>query len=151
LLKRRTFMTKSSAPTTPALHLYTGHLLREASSRVSGDLARRIAPEKVTITEWKLLRRLYDMGQSYPSALAAQMNLNSGSVTKLIDKLLHEGLVTRVADAPDRRAHPLSLTVAGRATLPRLAALAAANETAHFGALPAHDREALDRILTILG
>lgn len=116
----------------------------------SQDLNRRVEAEGLTLVEWKLLRLLCDETASPPSALAAKMSLNSGTVTKIADKLLKKGLIERIDDPRDRRGHPLSLTSAGRAKLPRLAALAQANDEASFGALSREDRESLDRILKVL-
>jgi MarR family transcriptional regulator, lower aerobic nicotinate degradation pathway regulator len=139
------------SPPVPPLRDYTGHLLWLVGTRVRRDLSQRVLAEGISVTEWKILRSLYEDGTVAPSALADRTRLNRASLTKLADKLLEKGLIERAEDRRDRRARPLSLTPAGQAKLSRLAILAAENEAANFGPLSPSDRETLDRILTILG
>ncbi|MEQ4720180.1 MarR family transcriptional regulator [Nonomuraea sp. B19D2] len=51
------------------------------------------------------------------SDLAAQTELSTSGVTRVVDRLEREGLVTRQACASDRRASYAALTEAGRARL----------------------------------
>lgn len=51
------------------------------------------------------------------SDLAAQTNLSTSGITRVIDRLEREGLVTREACATDRRAFYPRITEAGRARL----------------------------------
>ncbi len=132
------------------LTTHTGYWLRIVSNAVSQDFARRVADEGVTVAEWAVLRALYDREATAPSALAAAMGMTRGAISKLADRLIEKGLLSRAGNPADGRAHTLALTAAGRSKVPALAALADRNDAEHFGALPADERDTLDRILRTL-
>jgi DNA-binding MarR family transcriptional regulator len=69
--------------------------------------------------------------------------LTRGGVSKLVDRLVGKGLVTRRERADDRRFQSVSLTAAGRRMLPQLAALADDNDEEFFHPLSAKERAAL--------
>ncbi|MBS0332044.1 MAG: winged helix-turn-helix transcriptional regulator [Proteobacteria bacterium] len=135
----------SAVPSPLDAHL--GFWLRAVSNAVSGAFSERLAAEGVSVAEWVMLRILWDGDGSAPSVLAVKIGMTRGGVTKLADKLIAKGLVHRQASPEDGRAQTLALTPAGRALTPGLAALADANDAAFFGALPAADRETLERLL----
>jgi hypothetical protein len=68
-------------------------------------------------------------------------------VSKLADRLIAKSLLVRTADPQDGRAQTLCLTRAGRSMVPKLAALADANDAEFFDHLAPKDRAALLRIL----
>ncbi|MCD2176620.1 MarR family winged helix-turn-helix transcriptional regulator [Rhizobium sp. C1] len=129
---------------------HTGYWMRMISNAVSQDFARRLASEGVTVAEWVFLRALYDERSLSPSLLATKMGMTKGAISKLADRLLEKGLVSRTEDETDRRAHHLALSVEGRAKVPQLAALADANDAEAFGVLSAEDHAELDRLLKLL-
>lgn len=133
--------------TVPDLTDHLGYWLRQLSNHVSHAFARRLGDQGVTVAEWALMRVLYDEAPIAPSRLAARMGLTRGAVTKLADRLAAKALLDRTAHAEDGRAQTLALTEAGRAFVPRLAALADANEAACFAHLSDADRATLARIL----
>ena len=63
------------------------------------------------------------------------------------DRLIAKSLLGRTADPEDGRAQTLFLTRAGRSMVPKLAALADANDAEFFDHLAPRDRAALLRIL----
>ena len=131
----------------PALDHHLGYWLRYVSNHVSQAFARKVEAHGVTVAEWVLMRQLLDVQALAPSRLAERMGMTRGTVTKLADRLLAKSLLTRSADSTDRRAHTLSLTSAGRDLVPRLAALADANDAEFFGHLAPDDRTALAGLL----
>ncbi len=131
---------------TSALDTHLGYWLRYVSNHVSQAFARRLEDRGVTAAEWVLLRQLLE-GDAAPSRLAGQIGLTRGAVTRLADRLIAKHLVTRRASETDKRAQVLSLTEAGRALVPALAAAADANDAAFFGHLPPAARAALEAAL----
>lgn len=129
------------------LTAHTGYWLRMVSNAVSQDFARKLAAEGVTVAEWVFLRALYDVDAMAPSALAGKMGMTRGAISKLADRLIEKGLIDRVDNPDDGRAHSLSVTEAGRARVPVLAALADRNDADYFGVLSAEEQDALGRIL----
>lgn len=132
------------------LSAHTGYWLRMVSNAVSQDFARKVAGEGVTVAEWTFLRALHDVEAMAPSALADRMGMTRGAISKLADRLVEKGLVSRVDDPDDRRAQSLSLTAGGRQKVPILARLADINDAEYFSALNAEERLALDRLLKLL-
>lgn len=130
----------------PDLTAHLGYWLRYVSNHVSQAFARKVAANGVTVAEWVLMRRLLDEKEIAPSRLAERARMTRGAITKLADRLIAKSLLLRVADPQDGRAQTLSLTPAGRALVPRLAALADANDAEFFDHLSDKDRAALLRI-----
>ena len=138
-------MAPSLSPSPLTAHL--GYWLRRVSNEVSAAFATRLAELGVTVPEWVLLRTLLDEAPLAPSTLARSMGMTRGAITKLVDRLEARGLLRRDADPSDGRAQQLTLTGDGRALVPRLAAMADANDDAFFGALSPEARRALESTL----
>lgn len=136
-------------PSQPASELtaHLGYWLRQVSNHVSHAFARKVEAHGVTVAEWVLMRQLLEEEALAPSRLAERMGRTRGAISKLADRLIAKSLVARAADPEDGRAQTLALTPAGRALVPRLAALADANDAEFFDHLEPEDRAALFRIL----
>lgn len=126
------------------LESHTGFWLRFVSNHVSQGFARKVAGSGVTVAEWVILRQMLAAGETAPNRLASSCDLTRGAVSKLIDRLLRKGLVSRTTEADgDRRYQQVKLTAAGRALVPKLAALADSNDDEFFSHLCEREREAL--------
>ena len=134
-----------STQLTSDLTAHLGYWLRYVSNHVSQAFARKVEGHGVTVAEWVLLRQLLEEEALAPSRLADRMGMTRGA--KLADRLIAKSLLVRAADPDDGRAQTLSLTPAGRALVPGLAALANANDAEFFDHLAPEDRAALLRIL----
>lgn len=73
--------------------------------------------------------------------------MTRGGISKLADRLVAKGLVTRTADDEDRRYQALALTAQGRALVPVLARLADENDDEFFGDLSAADRKKIESVM----
>ncbi|OYX31502.1 MAG: MarR family transcriptional regulator [Caulobacterales bacterium 32-69-10] len=135
-----------SAPVSP-LTAHLGYWLRYVSNHVSHAFARKLEDEGVTVAEWVVLRELYDAEAIAPSRLAERLGMTRGAISKLADRLIAKALVVRRASPDDLRAHSLSLSLAGRALVPRLGALADRNDAEFFDHLEPEERQAVERIL----
>ena len=136
-----------STTSTSDLSAHVGYWLRYVSNHVSQAFARKVAAHGVTVAEWVLMRQLLDEEALAPSVLADRMGMTRGAISKLADRLISKSMVVRNADPKDGRAQTLALTSAGRALVPKLAALADANDAEFFDHLTSKDRAALFRIL----
>jgi DNA-binding MarR family transcriptional regulator len=125
---------------------HLGYWLRLVSNAVSNSFARRLQAEGVTVAEWVLLRLLL-AGECQPSALARQMGMTKGAISKLADRLEARGLVARQSDPQDGRAQVLRLTDAGAALVPLLAAMADMNDAEFFGVLTEEERATLKALI----
>lgn len=135
--------------TQPASELdaHLGYWLRYVSNHVSQGFARKVEAYGVTVAEWVLMRQLLHEEALAPSRLAERMGMTRGAISKLADRLIAKSMLARVADPNDGRAQTLTLTSAGRALVPELAALADENDAEFFDHLASKDRAALLRIL----
>lgn len=134
--------TKTVSP----LKAHLGYWLRLVSNQVSGAFAAKLAARKVTVAEWAVMRELYDRDRP-PSGIADALAFTRGGITKLADKLIARGLLTRSRDARDGRAQMLSLTAAGRKLVQQLALLADRNDEEFFAGLDAREHQQLLRTL----
>jgi DNA-binding MarR family transcriptional regulator len=137
----------SSTQSASDLTAHLGYWLRYVSNHVSQAFARKVEAYGVTVAEWVLMRQLLEQKALAPSRLADRMGMTRGAISKLADRLIAKSMLVRVADPEDGRAQTLSLTSAGRALVPRLAALADANDAEFFDHLARKDRAALLRML----
>ena len=136
-------MRPPTVHTISSLESHAGFWLRFVSNHVSQSFAAKLTPTGVTVAEWVILRELFDTGETAASRIAAASGLTRGAVSKLIDRLLHKGLLTRAEAGKDRRFQDVKLTAAGRALVPKLAALADQNDEEFFRHLSAKERTAL--------
>ena len=135
-------MSRKSAVSPLDAHL--GYWLRFVSNQVSQAFSRKVAARNVSVAEWVILRELFDGEFVVPSVLADRMGMTRGGISKLADRLVAKGLVTRTADDEDRRYQALALTAQGRALVPVLARLADENDEEFFGELSATDRKKIE-------
>ena len=105
---------------------------------------------RVSRAQVSVLRVLRDEGPRRVSELADAEHVAQPTITKLVVRLEHEGLLTRVADPDDGRAVLVGLTPAGREQLRKMSAAAAAALTRRLEALDASDRAALAEALPAL-
>lgn len=122
---------------------HLGYWLRYVSNQVSQAFARKVLARNVTVAEWVMLRVLFEHQVLAPSVLAERLGMTRGAISKLGDRLVAKGLISRTADERDRRYQELAITAAGRALVPELAKLADQNDAEFFGHLTAADRAAM--------
>ncbi len=138
-------MQDNASPSNLVTHL--GFWLRMVSNAVSHSFARKLESQGVTVSEWVVLRALYDVERVPPSQLAERMGLTKGAISKLADRLFEKSLIERQANPDDKRAHTLALTAFGRSLVPRLAELADQNDAEFFGELTSDERLCLAQVL----
>lgn len=105
---------------------------------------------RVSRAQVSVLRALRDEGPRRISELADAEHVAQPTITKLVVRLEHEGLVTRVADPDDGRAVLVGLTPAGRSQLKQMTAAAADALSQRLEALDASDLAALADALPAL-
>ena len=95
--------------------------IREAVEAVSslvrssdGFRHRAAAEAQVGLTELRALGRIMVAGSLSPKQLAEALDLTTGTVTALLDRLERAGLVARTPHPRDRRMLQISLTPLGR-------------------------------------
>ena len=132
------------------LESHLGYWLRRVSNAVSGTFARSLQEKQTSVAEWVLLRELHERGQTASGELADSLGLTRGAVSKIVDKLDVKGWIQTEAKEGDSRFRLLSLTRAGRRSLPVLAEIADQNDARYFDCLNAREKSTLRELLAKL-
>ncbi len=141
-------MAKTEKLEASHLKSHIGYWLRIVSNAVSHSFAKKLAATDVTVAEWVILREMYSGDETTsPSVVADMTGLTRGAVSKLIERLLQKGLVTRAEASGDRRYQEIRLTSAAKKLVPRLASIADENDGSFFSVLTTSERSALKSIL----
>jgi MarR family transcriptional regulator, organic hydroperoxide resistance regulator len=90
-------------------------LLGKAYQQVNQIAKRRMAPYGVTPVQYALLHVLWEQDGQSGADLGARLRLDAATMTGILDRLVHGGLIERRPHPTDRRIHCVFLTEAGRA------------------------------------
>lgn len=133
-----------------ALDDHLGYWLRLVSNQVSLRFQQLLAAQDVSAADWVALRTLWGGSQSTHAALIDALGMTKGAASKLVTRLENKGLAERLWVEGQARVQWLRLTPKGRALVPKLAALADANEAHCFAPLNPAQQEALRLALQAL-
>jgi DNA-binding MarR family transcriptional regulator len=117
------------------LESHLGYWLRFVSNHVSSAFRAKVEAAGVSVSEWVVLRQLYDGQRTAAVAIAGSIGMTKGAVSKVIARLEAKRLLERSVLEDDRRQQGLALTARGRALVPCLARLADENDEEFFGHL----------------
>jgi len=120
----------SQAPSSDSKPLYSvegyqaeeslGFYIGSVRSRMINALDVKLAPLGLTSAQWLVLVRV----QARPGCTAAELcrctNTDTGSMTRMIDRLEEKGFIRRVRSQEDRRVVHLEMTEAGKALYPQV-------------------------------
>ena len=112
--------------------------------------ARALQGKQTSVAEWVLLHELHQRGQAAPAELADHLGFTRGAISKIVDKLDAKGWIQTGAKEGDSRFRLLSLTRAGRRSLPVLAEIADQNDARYFDCLSAREKSTLRELLVKL-
>ena len=124
--------------------------LVEAYSTLDQQLGRSLEEQAgIPHTWFEVLLRISRAAEGRISmgALAQQVALTTGGITRLLDRMIAAGLVQRVPCPTDRRVHFAALTKRGRAKLDQAAKGHAANLRQAFAGFTADDLRTFDDLL----
>lgn len=91
-----------------------GFLMRRIVHEVSAQIEREFDSCGLTNAQWLPLYKLHLGSASTVAELARECQLDTGGMTRLLDRLEAKGLVRRVRSSEDRRVVNLELTDEGR-------------------------------------
>ena len=112
-------------------------LLARASHTLTQGFAEELRERGTSLPVWRVMAALHASPGQTVTALAAASLLQQPTMTKLLDRMVRDGLVARAPDARDRRVVRVSLTPEGAA---KAAELAAAAERYEAEVLARHPR-----------
>jgi DNA-binding MarR family transcriptional regulator len=125
--------------------------LVQLSFAIQAVLLKASAQHNLSVTQLRLLGIVRD-GEPPMSAIASHLGLDRSSVTGLVDRAEHRGLVARTASSQDARVTTVVVTPTGLEMGADLAEMVTAKIEALLGQVGEADRECLIRVATkILG
>jgi MarR family multiple antibiotic resistance transcriptional regulator len=123
-------------------------LIGRTSSLKDRILDQQLVPYCVTSSQFKVLIIVAQFKADTPAELCRHLSLDSGSMTRMLDRLEQKQLITRSRSAADRRQVQLALTAEGRAITDRLPQIGADAMNELLGVLDQEEVASLERILT---
>lgn len=131
----------------PFYEEYLPFLLARAGHQVAGGFHRQLRKHDLSMLSWRVLAALssrddWTLGELCTASLAKQP-----TISKLIDRLVHQGMVARRGDPSDARRVLLSLTDEGRAAMAPVLQDASAFNLSLLADYPPEELTALKRLL----
>jgi DNA-binding MarR family transcriptional regulator len=124
-----------------------GLLLSQVGHSVARSFHACLQPLDLEPRQFLLLRTVGACRDQSQQAVGAALQIPPSRMVVLVDSLSERGLIERVANPIDRRAHALRLTPAGRRLLQRATPVAAAFEAEVGRPLSTGERAALRALL----
>lgn len=124
-----------------------GYLMRRTLSLLSQEVGRTLEPRGLTNAQWVPLLKLH-MGQASTVAeLARECELDTGAMTRMLDRLEGKGLVRRVRSEADRRVVNLELTDAGSKSARQIPAAITQVQNAYLAGFSVEEWKSLKEML----
>jgi len=97
-----------------------GYLIKRARSMLSQAVEREIAEQDATYEQWGVLLMILTSRGDAAAALARGMECDTGSMTRMLDRLEAKELIKRTRSEDDRRRVQLELTATGKKQAERI-------------------------------
>jgi MarR family transcriptional regulator, multiple antibiotic resistance protein MarR len=95
-------------------------LITRARSALLSSFDTELEPFGVTGAQFEVLKNLARSGNETAASLCRALHYDTGSMTRMLDRLQEKGLVTRERGTSDRRLVFLRLTDAGERLIPKI-------------------------------
>jgi DNA-binding MarR family transcriptional regulator len=92
-----------------------GYLMRQILNSVAHHVEHQLAHADLTNAQWVPLFKMLIGKSSTVAGLARECNMDTGAMTRLLDRLEAKGLCSRLRSEEDRRVVNIALTDVGRA------------------------------------
>ena len=120
-----------------------GYMMKRIMQSLVYQVDRRLDVHGLTSAQWGPLMRLRVAGPSTVADLARWLQLDAGSMTRLLDRLEKKGLCKRVRCTEDRRVVYVELTPEGDTAIAEVPAVLAAVMNAHLAGFSKTEWQAL--------
>jgi DNA-binding MarR family transcriptional regulator len=126
---------------------YLPYLLARASFSISSEFHAQVEAAGFTVSEWRILASLSGVNQRTVGDLADIVLAKQPTVTKIVLRMVDQGLVMRTACTQDKRQAWVSLTLKGKKRVTPLLKKAALHEKQVLSSLGDTQSHALKSIL----
>ena len=127
-----------------------GYLVNRVARQMAHELAEEIRSDGVGIGQWAVLLFLWSRDGMSQAELARDVAIEPPTMVRTIDRMVRDGLVTRVPDPADGRVTRIHLTKRGRALRDGLVERAVAVNDANLARLSPAEGQTLRRLLAKL-
>ncbi|MEY5028621.1 MAG: Transcriptional activatory protein BadR [Pseudomonadota bacterium] len=139
----------SKAPDTQQgfIQDYLAYLLARASHEISAEFHEQVLASGLSVMQWRVLASLSEGPPLSIGALARIVLAQQPTATKLVARMVQEGLVRRLPHPQDKRSVLVTLTALGQRKASPLLKQARTHEAQVLARLPDADTVALKDIL----
>ena len=128
-------------------HCHLGLLLGRAALLKDRIIDTHMEPHGITAAQFKVMIIIAQFGVDTPAELCRHLSLDSGSMTRMLDRLEQKDLLLRKRCADDRRLVRLALTEEGQALADKLPEIGVNAMNQLAGALDSEELQTLEAIL----
>ena len=140
-------MVQAQATSDRFIDDYLLYLLARASHVVSAEFHNILRRASVAVPVWRVLATLAGSPGETVSGLADACLLQQPTMTKLLDRMVRDGLVKRLPDARDRRVVRIQMTPRGETVVNELLGHARKHEAEVLARHPELDTMAMKELL----
>lgn len=126
------------------------YLLARAGTRMGVAFSRELKQFNLSLTEWRVCVALHHKEHQRLSELALHTSTDGSTLSRVVDGLLHRGILVRDRSEEDARALALSLTEAGRDLTLRIIPLAQLYERVSLSGLSPAQADAFRDMLRLV-
>ena len=127
-----------------------GYLVNRAARLMARQLGDALRPAGVGIGQWAVLMFLWASDGMSQAELSKVVAIEPPTMVRTLDRMVRDGLVTRVPDEKDGRVTRIHLTARGRALRDELVPLAVQVNAARLARLTPNEGRTLQRLLAKL-
>ncbi|QEI07392.1 MarR family transcriptional regulator [Pigmentiphaga aceris] len=124
-----------------------GYLIKSAYASMQRAIDIEVAPMDLTAMQWTPLLRMAAGQADTAAELARVVGMDTGAMTRMLDRLEHKGLIRRSRSAEDRRVIKLELTEEGRHKANQIPPLLLKVTEMHFAGFDENEREIMKGLL----
>ncbi len=132
-------MTKNSY----SIHSSTGYWVTRLARALEDDFEKRLKPHGITRTGWTVLSAIFHNEKTTPTALAEFIGLDRAAVTRHLDRIEKQGLITRQHCDKDRRSINIEVTAKGEAVIPKVVAASMATNEKFLSGIDESESDAM--------
>ena len=129
---------------------YLAYLLARASHMVSEDFSPTLKANDIDRAQWRILASLSDVDNVAIGRLARIVLLKQPTLTKVLDRMEKDDLITRQHSREDRRSVKIAITETGRHKVRNLVTEARKHEETILETYSSTERENLKKTLMTL-
>lgn len=127
---------------------YPPYLMNRITHRYNHSLQKAVAQKGLTVPKMRALAALAAMGELTINDLTVYAVAEQSTMSRTLDQMEKDGLITRAVSGEDNRARVVSLTKAGRAAHQQIWPTVQAAESAMFEGIDAEEKEEFLRTLS---